>query len=77
MEQHREKPVDDHVLTTPIWVMVLRGFQFLVSVIILALAADIIHDAYLDQIGFAVASVCHRTFLSSPTTIRTERASRP
>lgn len=46
-----------HVLVTPLWVFVTRIFQILISVIILGLAADLAHDAYLDEEGLALAVV--------------------
>ncbi|KAL6863865.1 G-protein coupled receptor protein [Trichoderma novae-zelandiae] len=44
-----------HVLVTPIWVFVVRIFQILISLVILALAARLMHDAYLDEEGLALA----------------------
>ncbi|KAL7949629.1 G-protein coupled receptor protein [Trichoderma barbatum] len=44
-----------HVLVTPLWVFVCRIFQVLISLIILALAARLMHDAYLDEEGLALA----------------------
>ncbi|KAF7544298.1 hypothetical protein G7Z17_g10073 [Cylindrodendrum hubeiense] len=52
---HQEKPAGDHVLETPLWVTVLRGLQLLLSVIILGLCADLMHDAYLPEEGFSLA----------------------
>lgn len=46
-----------HVLVTPTWVFVARIFQILVSLAILGLAADLAHDAYLDEEGLALAVV--------------------
>lgn len=47
----------EHVLKTPIWITVIRGFQFLVSLIIVGLAGRLMHDAYLDEHGLALATV--------------------
>lgn len=46
----------EHVLKTPIWITVIRGFQFLLSLIIVGLAGRLIHDAYLDENGLAIAT---------------------
>jgi hypothetical protein len=56
---------DDHVLKTPIWITVIRGFQFLVSLIIVGLAGRLMHDAYLDEQGLALAIVRFKS-LSPP-----------
>ncbi|PTB68721.1 G-protein coupled receptor protein, partial [Trichoderma citrinoviride] len=53
MQQPEGKP--DHILVTPIWVFVVRIFQILISLVILALAARLMHDAYLDEEGLALA----------------------
>ncbi|KAG6019782.1 hypothetical protein E4U41_003108 [Claviceps citrina] len=45
-----------HVLKTPVWVTVVRGFQVFFSLVILALAGTLMHDLYLDEFGFAVAT---------------------
>jgi uncharacterized membrane protein YvlD (DUF360 family) len=47
----------DHILVAPLWVFICRIFQVLISVIILALAARLMHDAYLDEEGLALAIV--------------------
>lgn len=47
----------DHVLVSPLWVFICRIFQVLIALIILALAADLAHDAYLDEEGLALAIV--------------------
>ncbi|KAL7908909.1 G-protein coupled receptor protein [Trichoderma velutinum] len=44
-----------HVLVSPLWVFICRIFQVLISLIILALAARLMHDAYLDEEGLALA----------------------
>ncbi|KAF4963651.1 hypothetical protein FSARC_8356 [Fusarium sarcochroum] len=55
MEQPQEKPEANHVLKTPLWIIIIRGFQFLVSLIIVGLCARMIHDAYLDEQGLSLA----------------------
>lgn len=45
------------VLKTPIWVVVIRGFQIFFALVILALAGTLMHDAYLDEEGLALAIV--------------------
>ncbi|GFP56828.1 hypothetical protein ACSS6W_004653 [Trichoderma asperelloides] len=62
----------DHVLVTPLWVFVSRVFQILVSVIILGLAADLAHGAYLDEEGLALA-VSIITWIVTLYAILTER----
>lgn len=47
----------EHVLKTPIWITVIRGFQFLISLIIVGLAGRMMHDAYMDEHGLALATV--------------------
>ncbi|KAK0391717.1 hypothetical protein NLU13_1216 [Sarocladium strictum] len=46
---------DDHVLKTPIWITVIRGFQLFISLVIVGLAGRLMHDAYLDEHGLALA----------------------
>lgn len=47
----------DNILHTPVWVMVIRGFQLFLSLVILGLAGRLMHDAYLDEEGLALAIV--------------------
>lgn len=47
----------DHIIATPIWVLVVRVFQFLLALIILGLSGALIHQAYLDENGLALAIV--------------------
>lgn len=54
-----------HVLVSPLWVFICRIFQVLISLVILALAARLMHDAYLDEEGLALAIVSD-SFLSIP-----------
>jgi hypothetical protein len=49
-------PGPDHILASPLWVLILRGAQFVVSIIVLGLAGRLISDAYLDEWGLAVAA---------------------
>jgi len=44
-----------HVLKTPLWMTVIRGFQILITLIIVGLAGTLIHQAYLDEEGLALA----------------------
>lgn len=53
-----EKGPRDHILQTPLWIKVVRLFQFLLAIIILALAARIVQGAYWDEPGLALATVC-------------------
>lgn len=53
----------EHVLKTPMWMMIIRGFQFLLSLIIVGLAGRLMHDAYLDEEGIALATVCTQVSL--------------
>ncbi|KAM0197822.1 hypothetical protein ACHAPQ_006073 [Fusarium lateritium] len=55
MEQHHEKPAGDHVLKTPLWIIIIRGFQFLISLVVLGLCARLMHDATLDEEAFSLA----------------------
>ncbi|KAF5124074.1 hypothetical protein E5D57_011996 [Metarhizium anisopliae] len=55
MEQVHQQPAS-HVLETPIWMMIVRGLQFLISLIILGLAGALMHDLYLDEFGLSVAT---------------------
>ncbi|RSL41582.1 hypothetical protein CEP53_012678 [Fusarium sp. AF-6] len=72
MEQPVEKPRGDHVLQTPLWIMIIRGFQFLISLIIVGLCARMIHDAYLDEEGFSLA-VSILTWLAVAYVVFTEK----
>ncbi|KAJ4266043.1 hypothetical protein NW762_004016 [Fusarium torreyae] len=55
MEQPQEKREANHVLKTPLWIIIIRGFQFLVSLIIVGLCGRMMHDAYLDEQGLSLA----------------------
>lgn len=55
--EHAEKTSTSHVLQTPIWMVIIRGFQFLLSLIIVGLAGRLMHDLYLDEFGLSVATV--------------------
>lgn len=45
------------VVASPTWVVVIRGVQVLLSLVILAMAGYLIHGAYSDPHGFAIACV--------------------
>ncbi len=47
-----------HVLKTPLWMTAIRGLIVLLSIVILGMAGSLIHGAYLDEFGLAVATVC-------------------
>jgi hypothetical protein len=55
--EHHEGDGPVHVLKTPIWVLVVRGFQIFISLVIVGLAGRLMHDAYLDEEGLALAVV--------------------
>ncbi|KAM0264505.1 hypothetical protein ACHAQJ_000696 [Trichoderma viride] len=62
----------DHILVSPLWVFICRIFQVLISLIILALAARLMHDAYLDEEGLALA-IALITWIVGLYVILTER----
>ncbi|KDN64234.1 hypothetical protein CSUB01_01327 [Colletotrichum sublineola] len=43
------------MIVTPTWMVVIRGIQFFLAIVILGLSAAIIHWVYLDELGLAVA----------------------
>ncbi|OBS20500.1 hypothetical protein FPOA_06868 [Fusarium poae] len=45
----------DHVLQTPLWIVIIRAFQFLVSLIIVGLCGWMIHDAGLPENSLCIA----------------------
>ncbi|KJZ73706.1 hypothetical protein HIM_06824 [Hirsutella minnesotensis 3608] len=47
---------DRQILRTPIWILGLRIAQVVLSIIVLALAATAMRDAYLDELGLVVAT---------------------
>lgn len=49
--------VPDHVVATPIWMLAIRVAQFLLALIIVGLSGALMHDAYLDEEGLALAIV--------------------
>ncbi|KAF4445673.1 hypothetical protein F53441_10622 [Fusarium austroafricanum] len=55
MEQPQEKGQGSHVLQTPVWIIIIRGFQFLFSLIIVGLCARLMHDATLPEEAFSLA----------------------
>jgi hypothetical protein len=52
-----EKPSGNHILVSPLWLLIVRGFQFGLALVCLALAGSLISDAYLDEEGLNVAVV--------------------
>lgn len=55
---HNEKGAGaDHIIVTPMWMLIVRFFQFLLSIIILGLAGWTIHGAYIETLGLAIAIV--------------------
>jgi hypothetical protein len=50
-----EKPSGNHILVSPLWLLIVRGFQFGLALVCLALAGSLISDAYLDEEGLNVA----------------------
>ncbi|KAL6912720.1 hypothetical protein FSST1_010480 [Fusarium sambucinum] len=52
----QQQPVEgDHVLQTPLWIVIIRGFQFFVSVFIVGLCGWMIHDAGLPENSLCIA----------------------
>ena len=45
------------VVASPTWILALRGVQIVASVIVLGLCGYLIHGAYADPQGFAIACV--------------------
>lgn len=45
------------VVPTPVWLSVIRGFQFGLAFIVLALSGSIVHYVYMDCLGLAIAIV--------------------
>ncbi|KAF4973422.1 hypothetical protein FZEAL_9335, partial [Fusarium zealandicum] len=72
--QPQEKAASGHVLKTPVWVIVLRGLQFLIALIILGLCARMMHDAYLDEHGLSLA-IALLTWLAVAYIVLTEKIS--
>jgi hypothetical protein len=52
-----------HVDHKPLWVTIVRGFQFLFAIIILGLAGYIIHGKYFNEMGFAIVCVSSQHFI--------------
>ncbi|KZZ89736.1 Cytochrome c oxidase biogenesis protein Cmc1-like protein [Moelleriella libera RCEF 2490] len=44
------------VLRTPIWITLIRCLQFLLSLVVVGLAARVIHDVFIDELGLSVAT---------------------
>ncbi|KAF5234135.1 hypothetical protein FAUST_7786 [Fusarium austroamericanum] len=45
----------EHILQTPLWIVIIRGFQFLFSLIIVGLCGWMIHDAGLPENSLCIA----------------------
>ena len=56
-QQQQPQAEADHVLQTPLWIVIIRGFQFLVSLIIVGLCGWMIHDAGLPENSLCIAIV--------------------
>jgi len=70
MEQTQEKVEGNHVLQTPLWIVIIRGFQFLISLIIVGLCGRLMHDATLDEeaLSLAIVNPLFHSFISTPLT---------
>ncbi|KAM4068046.1 membrane-associating domain-containing protein [Hirsutella rhossiliensis] len=54
-QQHQGYQGHRDILSTPVWLLAIRIAQAVLSVVILGLAASVVHDAYLDELGLAIA----------------------
>lgn len=45
------------VLHTPWFITLARGFQVFLALVVLALAAVVIHDVYIEELGLCIATV--------------------
>ena len=54
---HEKGVVPAHIIQTPVWMTVIRGFQFFLAIVILGISGWLIHGAYIDEMGFAIAVV--------------------
>ncbi|KAF5013936.1 hypothetical protein FDECE_65 [Fusarium decemcellulare] len=72
MEQPQEKPRANHVLRTPFWVMILRGLQFFISLVIVGICGRMMHDAYMEEHGFNIA-IAILTWLAVAYAVFTEK----
>jgi hypothetical protein len=52
------------IIPTPKWVLVVRIFQFILSLLVVIMAGWFIHSLYLDALGFAIACVSYSHLLS-------------
>lgn len=75
MEQTHEKVESNHVLQTPLWIVIIRGFQFLISLIIVGLCGRLMHDATLDEEALSLAIVCPPAPLNLNTTNTSRQSS--
>ncbi|RGP75162.1 g- coupled receptor [Fusarium longipes] len=55
MTQQQPQADSDHVLKTPVWILIIRIFQFLVSLVIVGLCGWMIHDAGLPENSLSIA----------------------
>jgi len=46
-----------YVQETPVWVVVVRGFQIFFSLVILGMAGAVIHDVLIEELAYAIACV--------------------
>jgi len=67
-------PKQQYVQQTPTWVVVIRGFQILLSIIILGIAGYLMHGKVLDENAFALVC-CIFTWIVVGYTLATEKAS--
>lgn len=54
---HEKGVVPEHIIHTPVWVTIIRGIQFFLAIVILGISAWLIHGAYIEELGFAIAVV--------------------
>jgi hypothetical protein len=51
-----EKRTGKTVIATPTWVLVVRIFQIIISLIVIGMSGWWVHGLYADQVGFAIVS---------------------
>ncbi|KAJ4012065.1 hypothetical protein NW752_004459 [Fusarium irregulare] len=71
-QQQQPQAEADHVLQTPLWIVIIRGFQFLVSLIIVGLCGWMIHDAGLPENSLCIA-IAVLTWIIVLYTVLTEK----
>jgi hypothetical protein len=62
-QQQQPHAEAEHVLQTPLWIVIIRGLQVLVSLIIVGLCGWMIHDAGLPENSLSIAIVSQHTYL--------------